>query len=72
MNPALLEFIIARIQDLNRRGTTILLIEHNIEMVIRLCGRLVVMAQGSLLREGVPGQVARDPAVIEAYLGVPA
>jgi len=72
VNPALLEFIIARIQDLNRRGTTILLIEHNIEMVIRLCGRLVVMAQGSLLREGVPGQVARDPAVIEAYLGVPA
>lgn len=70
VNPALLEFIIGRIVDLNRRGTTILLIEHNIEMVIRLCGRIVVMAQGSLLREGVPGEVARDPAVIEAYLGI--
>jgi branched-chain amino acid transport system ATP-binding protein len=72
VNPALLEFIIARIIDLNRRGTTILLIEHNIEMVIRLCGRIAVMAQGSLLREGAPGEVARDPAVIEAYLGVAA
>ena len=72
VNPALLEFIIARIIDLNRRGTTILLIEHNMEMVIRLCGRIAVMAQGSLLREGAPGEVARDPAVIEAYLGVAA
>jgi branched-chain amino acid transport system ATP-binding protein len=72
VNPALLEFIIARIVDLNRRGATILLIEHNIEMVIRLCGRIVVMAQGRLLREGAPGEVARDPAVIEAYLGVAA
>jgi branched-chain amino acid transport system ATP-binding protein len=72
VNPALLEFIIERIIDLNAKGTTILLIEHNIEMVIRLCGRVVVMAQGSLLRQGPPGEVSRDPAVIEAYLGVAA
>lgn len=72
VNPTLLEFIIGRIIDLNRGGTTILLIEHNIEMVIRLCGRIVVMAQGKLLREGKPGEVARDPAVIEAYLGAAA
>ena len=72
VNPALLEFIIARIIDLNRGGTSILLIEHNMDMVARLCGRVVVMAQGRLLREGKPGEVARDPAVVEAYLGVAA
>jgi branched-chain amino acid transport system ATP-binding protein len=72
VNPALLEFIIARIVDLNARGTTILLIEHNMDMVARLCGRIIVMAQGRLLREGKPDEVARDPAVIEAYLGAAA
>lgn len=72
VNPALLEFIIARILELNARGTTILLIEHNMDMVARLCGRIIVMAQGRLLREGKPDEVARDPAVIEAYLGIAA
>lgn len=72
VNPALLEFIIARIGDLNARGTTILLIEHNMDMVAQLCGRIIVMAQGRLLRMGKLDEVARDPAVIEAYLGAAA
>ncbi|MFN4142862.1 ABC transporter ATP-binding protein [Aestuariivirga sp.] len=72
VNPALLEFIIARILDLNAQGTTILLIEHNMEMVARLCGRVIVMAEGRRLTEGRPEEVARDPQVIAAYLGVAA
>ena len=39
------------------------------EMVSRLCGRVVVMAAGRYLTEGPPAEVARNPAVIEAYLG---
>ncbi len=69
VNPSLLEVIIARIVDINRRGTTFLVIEHNMDMVARLCSRVFVMATGSLLCEGAPDTVARDPRVIAAYLG---
>jgi branched-chain amino acid transport system ATP-binding protein len=69
VNPSLLELIIDRVLELNAQGKSILLIEHNMELVARLCGRVVVMATGKYLTEGTPDMVARDPAVIEAYLG---
>ena len=69
VNPSLLETIIERILEINRRGVTFLVIEHNMDMVARLCGRVVVMAGGRRLAEGAPGDIARDPAVVEAYLG---
>ncbi len=72
VNPALLEFIIGRVLDLNRQGKSILLIEHNMDMVTRLCHRVVVMAGGRFLSEGSAKDVARNPAVIEAYLGAAA
>jgi branched-chain amino acid transport system ATP-binding protein len=69
VNPALLEVIMARITDINARGITVLLIEHNVDMVVRLCHRVLVMAAGALLCEGTADAVTRDPRVIEAYLG---
>ena len=69
VNPSLLEVLIDRIRDINAKGVTFLLIEHNIDMVTRLCDRIVVMAQGALLFQGKPDEVAREPRVIEAYLG---
>lgn len=69
VNATLLETIIDRIRDINARGITFLLIEHNIDMVTRLCNRVLVMAGGQLLCEGTAEEVARDPRVIEAYLG---
>jgi branched-chain amino acid transport system ATP-binding protein len=69
VNPALLEVIVEKVSALNAQGKTILLIEHNMEMVARLCGRVVVMAAGRVLAQGKPAEVARDPAVINAYLG---
>ena len=69
VNPALLEVIIGRIRSINAGGVTFVLIEHNIDMVSRLCSRVMVMAAGALLCEGTPAEVARDRRVIEAYLG---
>ena len=69
VNATLLETIIDRIRAINERGITFLLIEHNIDMVSRLCHRVLVMANGQRLCEGTADEVARDPRVIEAYLG---
>ena len=69
VNPALLEIIIAKIAEINRRGVTFLVIEHNMELVSQLCRRVLVMAGGCLMCEGKPTEVARDPRVIEAFLG---
>ncbi len=69
VNPALLETIMDRVLDLNAQGKSILLIEHNMDMVSRLCSRVVAMALGKPLAEGTPSEVASNPDVIEAYLG---
>ncbi|MFO1151118.1 MAG: ABC transporter ATP-binding protein [Alsobacter sp.] len=69
VNPSLLEVIIARIAELNARGMSFLVIEHNMDMVARLCRHVFVMASGRLLCEGRPDEIAADPRVVEAYLG---
>jgi branched-chain amino acid transport system permease protein len=48
---------------------TVVIIEHTMQALLRLAGRLIVLDQGRRLAEGPPDQVTRDPAVIEAYLG---
>jgi branched-chain amino acid transport system ATP-binding protein len=73
VNPALLDLIIDRIEAINAQGIAVLLIEHNMEMIARLCPRVIVMAAGALLAEGTPAEVSARPEVIEAYLeGMPA
>jgi branched-chain amino acid transport system ATP-binding protein len=69
VNPALVDAIAERIVALHRAGLTVLLIEHNLDLVMRLCRPVLVMAGGRLLREGEPDAVRTDPRVIEAYLG---
>jgi branched-chain amino acid transport system ATP-binding protein len=67
--PPLLAIIMEKIAELNARGTTFLVIEHNMDLVATLCRPVLVMAAGRLLMEGTPEEVTRDPRVVEAYLG---
>ena len=57
------------ITRVNASGVTILLIEHNLEEVIRACRRLIVLANGRLIGDGLPRDVMRQPDVRAAYLG---
>ena len=69
VNPTLLETIIDRIAALHARGLTFLIVEHNLDLISRLCSRVHVMAGGRLLVSGTPDEVTRDARVVEAYLG---
>jgi ABC-type branched-subunit amino acid transport system ATPase component len=69
VNPVLAQEIASRVLTLRERGQTFLIIEHNMEFIMELADRLYVMANGTVLREGRPGDVRVDPAVLGAYLG---
>ncbi len=69
VNPVLLESLLGRIVELHGRGVTFLLIEHNMDVVMRLCDPVVVMAQGKVITQGTPQQVRQDDRVVEAHLG---
>jgi branched-chain amino acid transport system ATP-binding protein len=69
VNPALLERIMDRIEKLNGEGTTFLIVEHNMDVVMRLSHSIVVMAHGQVILQETPEVVRNDSRVLEAYLG---
>ena len=69
MNPAEVASIAALIRDLALRGHSVLLVEHNVKLVMDVCERITVLDFGKVIADGVPSAVAKDPAVVAAYLG---
>lgn len=69
VNPALIDRLGAHIEDLRAGGITFVLVEHNLEVVERICDQVVVMATGRTLATGRMKDLRANSAVVEAYLG---
>lgn len=69
VNPALTQSLLGHIKNIREEGTTVLFVEHDMDMVHDISDWVIVMAQGHIIAEGPPDVVMKDSQVIEAYLG---
>ena len=69
VNPTLIGQICEHIINWNKQGITFLIIEHNMDVIMSLCHHVWVLAEGTNLADGTPGEIQNNPQVLEAYLG---
>jgi branched-chain amino acid transport system ATP-binding protein len=70
VHPRLRDELIARIRELHQAGRTFVVVDHDMESILRISRRLVVMARGSKIADGEPAAVRADQAVLAAYAGL--
>ena len=70
VNPSLIQHIADRIRELNTAGKTFLIVEHNMDFVMGLCGHVTVLDYGTVVAAGPPQIIRSDPRVLDAYLGI--
>jgi branched-chain amino acid transport system ATP-binding protein len=71
VNPALTEVLIDKIEELNRGGKTFLIIEHDMDFVMRHCDPVIALAEGNVVFEGSASAAQSNPVLLDAYLGAP-
>jgi ABC-type branched-subunit amino acid transport system ATPase component len=69
VNPIMVDAMERHIRELHARGLTFLVVEHNMNLVMRLCDPVIVLDHGTKLAEGPPSEIQSDPRVLDAYLG---
>ena len=69
MNAVELEWLMKAIREIGASGTAVILVEHHMKLIMNVCHNIAVLNFGAKIAEGPPGEIARDPEVITAYLG---
>lgn len=71
LTPTEAQNAVGLLRRINAAGTSILMVEHVMEVIMPLCDHVAVLDHGQLISQGTPAEVSRDPVVLEAYLGRP-
>jgi branched-chain amino acid transport system ATP-binding protein len=72
VNPSLTRILIERIEELNRQGKTFVIIEHNMDFIMRHCDPIIALAVGVIVFQGTAQQAQNSSTLLDAYLGAQA